>query len=72
MIILKNCPCCGGEATLHTNTYNGVFDSGGTYVHVECDDCKLKGEALRTSLFKTIGTVKRQVTKAWNKREGSY
>lgn len=76
MAELKNCPFCGGKATVafigRKNYYNGSIKG---FITVKCWFCEARvkgafyhGEEIRIPLELTIGAE--EASEAWNRRAG--
>ena len=65
-IKLKECPCCGGKATIEEKL-NNTFDYKG-YAWVECMDCDLRTNIFDESLDYC---AKEEAAKVWNRRKNS-
>lgn len=60
--VLKNCPCCNGEAYFQKNEYFSNL-----YISIHCRNCGLQTKTFTPTLETSCVE---DAIKAWNKRDG--
>ena len=68
VIILKNCPFCGGKAKAYTNLRTIGHGEGVEEFYIKCTDCGVQGPYYHKPYYTLTDDIIKTIVNLWNHR----